>query len=51
MARQDTFLRGQNRMEVVLLKVQSETFDILIGMDLLKEFHLTIYRDQFIISN
>ena len=27
------------------------TFDVLLGMDLLEGFHLTIYSDLFILSN
>lgn len=45
-----TFSRGAN-LEVALLKIQPETFDVLLGMDLLESFHLTIHADQFILSN
>ncbi len=38
-------------MEVTLLNFQPENFDVLLGMDLLEGFHLTIHADQFIISN
>lgn len=48
--RPHTFSRGAN-LEVALLKIQPETFDVLLGMDLLESFHLTIYADQFILSN
>ncbi len=46
-----TFSRGRNPMEVTLLNFQPENFDVLLGMDLLEGFHLTIHADQFIISN
>ena len=29
---------------------QPSRFDVLLGMDLLYEFHLTVYQDQFVIS-
>lgn len=45
-----TFSRGAN-LEIALLKIQPETFDVLLGMDLLESFHLTIHADQFILSN
>lgn len=45
-----TFSRGAN-MEVALLNIQPENFDVLLGMDLLESFHLTIHADRFILSN
>ncbi len=34
-----------------MLNAPSQTFDVLLGMDLLEDFHLTMHADQFIISN
>ena len=45
-----TFSRGAN-LEVAMLNAQPQTFDVLFGMDLLEDFHLTMHADQFIISN
>lgn len=45
-----TFSRGAN-LEVALLQPQPNTFDVLLGMDLLENFHLTIHKDLFILSN
>ena len=45
-----TMVRGQNRMKVTIMGHQPNTFDVLLGMDLLYEFHLTVYQDQFVIS-
>ena len=38
-------------MEVSLLPYQPHNYDVLLGMDLISEFHLTIYGSNFIISN
>ena len=38
-------------MKVTIMGHQSSRFDVLLGMDLLMDFHLTIYKDHFIISN
>ncbi len=46
-----TTTRGFNRMKVTIMGHQSSRFDVLLGMDLLIDFHLTIYKDHFIISN
>lgn len=46
-----TTTRGFNRMKVTIMGHQSSRFDVLLGMDLLMDFHLTIYKDHFIISN
>ena len=45
-----TFSRGA-RLEVAALKIEPETFDVLLGMDLLEDFHLTVHADQFILSS
>ena len=39
------------RLEVALLPFQPDNFDILLGMDFLMSFHLTMYGGAFIISN
>ena len=46
-----TFSRGRDLMEVTLMTSQPSTFDVLLGMDLLEAFHLTLYSDLFILSN
>ena len=43
-------LRGKD-MEVALLPYDPANHDILIGMDLLMAFHMTIYGAHFILSN
>ena len=48
-ARQDS-LRG-NQLTVVGLIYQPDGYDVLLGMDLLGEFHITIYRNRIIVSN
>lgn len=45
-----TFFRGAN-LEVASLSFQPASFDVLLGMDILEDFHLTTYRDLFILSN
>ena len=45
-----TFSRGAH-LEVAALKIEPETFDVLLGMDLLEDFHLTVHADQFILSS
>ena len=37
-------------MKVTIMGHQPSRFDVLLGMDLLHGFHLTIYNEQFIIS-
>ena len=46
----NTFISGM-RLEVALLPFQPDNFDILLGMDFLMSFHLTMYGGAFIISN
>ena len=46
-----TFSRGRDPMEVALLTLQPQNFDVLLGMNLLEDLHLTVYADQFILSN
>ena len=36
---------------VSLMNIEPSNFDILLGMDLLHHFHLTIFGDKFILSN
>ena len=43
-------LRGKD-MEVALLPYLPRNYDILLGMDLISEFHLTIHLNNFIMSN
>lgn len=45
-----TFSRGRN-LEVALLAFQPSEFDVLLGMDILTGFHLTIFGEHFILSN
>ncbi len=44
------FLRGKD-MDVTLLNYGPSNYDVLIGMDLLEGFHITIYGTDFILSN
>ena len=46
-----TTSRGHSRMKVTIMGQQPDTFDVLLGMDLLADFHLTAYKNQFILSN
>lgn len=46
-----TFSRGRDLMTVTPMTSRPSTFDVLLGMDLLEGFHLTIYSDLFILSN
>ena len=43
-------LRGMD-MEVALLPYEPTNHDVLLGMDLLSGFHLTLYGRNFILSN
>lgn len=43
-------LRGKD-IEVALLPYEPNNHDVLLGMDLLSGFHLTIYGSIFILSN
>lgn len=45
-----TFSRGRN-LDVSLLAFQPSEFDVLLGMDILAGFHLTIFGEHFILSN
>lgn len=49
--RQQTFSRGIQNMKVIPLSVATGNFDVLLGMDLLHGFHLTLHGDLFILSN
>ena len=46
-----TTTRGNEAMDVSVLDLGPHGPDVLLGMDFLRDFHLTIYRDLFIISN
>ena len=46
-----TTSRGYSRMKVTIMGKKADTFDVLVGMDLLQDFHLTVAKGQFIISN
>jgi hypothetical protein len=46
-----TTSRGCSRMKVTIMGKKANTFDVLVGMDLLEDFHLTVYKNQFILSN
>lgn len=46
-----TYSRGRLDLQVIPINVQSPTFDVLLGMDFLEDFHLTIHGDIFILSN
>ncbi len=43
-------IRGKD-MEVALLPYEPTNYDVLLGMDLLLSFHLTLYGGHFILSN
>lgn len=45
----ETILRGKD-MDVAELPYQPSNFDVLLGMDFLASFHLTIYQQSFILS-
>lgn len=38
-------------MDVIVLDHQPKNYDVILGMDLLADFHLTIYQNNFIMSN
>lgn len=48
---QQTFTRLKDRSRVTELNIESHNFDVLLGMDFLVHFHITIYGDHFILSN
>ena len=50
-AMQNTFSRGIGSMEVTLLGLNNAGFDVLLGMDFLSSFHITVFNGTFIISN
>ena len=43
-------LRGSD-LEVALLPYEPKNYDVILGMDLLAGFHLTLYGANFILSN
>ena len=47
---QQPVLRGKD-MEVAMLPYQPTNHDVLLGMDLLTAFHITMYENGFILSN
>ena len=44
------FGRSKSPLEVALLKFVPTSFDVLLGMDVLRECHLTTFRDIFILG-
>ena len=38
-------------IDVAELPYQPENYDVLLGLNFIKKFHLTLYLDQFILSN
>lgn len=47
-----TFGRGDMSLEVAELDIPPDAgFDVLLGMDFLQQFHLTLYGNTFILSN
>ena len=44
------FLMG-NQLSVAGLPYQPEGYDVILGMDLIGMFHITIYRNRIILSN
>ena len=44
------FLMG-NQLTVAGLPYQPDGYDVLLGMDLIGSFHMTIYRNRIILSN
>ena len=46
------FIRGDVSLAVAELELpESSQFEVVLGMDFLKPFHLTVYRELFILSN
>ena len=43
-------LRGSD-LEVAMLPYEPKNYDVILGMDLLSGFHLTLYGGNFILSN
>lgn len=50
-ARGGQFLVSGTDLEVAELQFQPSNFDVLLGMDFLEDFHLTMYGGSFILSN
>lgn len=49
---QPAFIRGDISLKVAELALpESSRFEVILGMDFLQPFHLTVYRDLFILSN
>lgn len=46
-----TFGRGDMSLEVAELNIPTASFDVLLGMDFLQHFHLTLHQSLFILSN
>lgn len=46
---EDLYSRGLD-MSVVRLPYQPQNYDVLIGMDFISQFHMTIHLDNYIIS-
>ena len=46
----EAILRGMD-MDVALLPYDPSNYDVLLGMDLLHGFHLTMHGDTYILSN
>ena len=47
-----TYLRGQRSLEVAEITLpESSNFEVILGMDFLHPFHLTLFQDSFILSN
>ena len=38
-------------MKVTIMGFQPDNFDVILGMDLLEDFHLTVHKGQFFLSN
>lgn len=47
---QSAYLQGKN-MDVFQLPFQPSNYDVLIGMDFISLFHITLFRGRFILSN
>ena len=49
----EAYVRGQHSMLVSELAMgpDLQNFEVLLGMDFLEPFHLTLYRQNFILSN
>ena len=43
-------LRGKD-VHAAEIPFQPDSFDVLLGMDFITEFHITMFGDQFILSN